>query len=148
MPYKEKPVQKKYYSVQEVADMFDMAPSALRFWERSFKKLSPKRNTNTNRRMYTASDISVVEEIWHLVRVKGYTIEGANKQLKDYKYRENVKGYEDLLLVAYLAHGGKIERLVSLLQEKGIEFPIKVPDSMDFENFKSFSQRLNQYITP
>jgi DNA-binding transcriptional MerR regulator len=81
MPYKEKPIVKKYFSIGEVAEMFNVATSLLRFWEQEFKEVSPKKNKN-GKRQYTQKDIDTVKVIFHLVKEKGYTLTGAKDMLK------------------------------------------------------------------
>lgn len=77
---------KRYYSISEVAQMFDVNISKLRFWEEQFPSLNPKRDKAGDRK-YTPDDISHLEEIVHLIDVDGYTIEGAKKALE--KHRRN-----------------------------------------------------------
>ena len=84
MPYKEKPIEKLYYSIGEVADVFDVNISLLRFWEKEFDILKPKKNKKGNR-LFTAKDIDNLKIIYHLVKERGYTLEGAKKKLKENK---------------------------------------------------------------
>ena len=84
MPYKEKPIEKIYYSIGEVADMFEVNVSLLRFWEKEFNILKPKKNKKGNR-MFTTKDVDNLKIIYHLVKERGYTLEGAKKKLKENK---------------------------------------------------------------
>lgn len=84
MPYKEKPIEKLYYSIGEVADMFEVNISLLRFWEKEFDILKPKKNKKGNR-MFTTKDLNNLKIIYHLVKERGYTLEGAKKKLKENK---------------------------------------------------------------
>ena len=84
MPYKDKPIEKLYYSIGEVADMFEVNVSLLRFWEKEFDILKPKKNKKGNR-MFTVKDIDNLKIIYHLVKERGYTLEGAKKKLKENK---------------------------------------------------------------
>ena len=84
MPYKEKIIEKLYYSIREVADMFEVNVSLIRFWEKEFDILKPKKNKKGNR-MFTAKDIDNLNIIYHLVKERGYTLEGAKKKLKENK---------------------------------------------------------------
>ena len=84
MPYKEKPIEKLYYSIGEVADMFEVNVSLLRFWEKEFDILKPKKNKKGNR-MFTTKDVDNLKIIYHLVKERGYTLEGAKKKLKENK---------------------------------------------------------------
>ena len=81
MPYKEKVLEKKYHSIGEVADMFNVATSLIRFWETEFDTIKPKKNRKGNRQ-FTVSDIEDVRLIYHLVKEKGYTLSGARELLK------------------------------------------------------------------
>ena len=80
MSLKEKDIEKLYYSIGEVAAMLDINTSLVRYWEREFDYLSPKKNSNGDR-FFTKDDIEKVKLIYHLVREKGYTIEGAKVRL-------------------------------------------------------------------
>ena len=82
MPYKEKVIEKKYFAIGEVADMFDVAPSLIRFWEGEFDIISPKKNRKGNRQ-FTKQDIENVRLIYHLVKEKGFTLQGAKDMLKN-----------------------------------------------------------------
>lgn len=82
MPYKEKEIEKLYYSIGEVASMLDVNKSLLRFWETEFTNLRPKKASKGNR-LYTKQDIDYIKKIKNLVKDKGFTIEGARKQLKE-----------------------------------------------------------------
>ncbi len=84
MPYKDKPIEKLYYSIGEVADMFEVNVSLLRFWEKEFDILKPKKNKKGNR-MFTPKDLDNLKIIYHLVKERGYTLEGAKKKLKENK---------------------------------------------------------------
>jgi len=61
--------------------MFDVSTSLLRFWEKEFSKLKPKKNRRGDRQ-YTKKDIEMVYDLYQLIKVKGYTLEGAKKSLK------------------------------------------------------------------
>lgn len=73
---------KLYYSISEVADMFDVNPSLLRFWEKEFPQIAPK-TTSRGVRQYTKEDLETVRLIYHLVKEKGMTLPGARQKLKD-----------------------------------------------------------------
>ncbi|MFA6701955.1 MAG: MerR family transcriptional regulator [Dysgonamonadaceae bacterium] len=79
-----------YYSIQEVADHFAVNVSLLRFWEKEFENINPKK-TSGGTRQYTKDDIQQVEIVYHLVKEKGLTLEGARLELKDNKDPENVR---------------------------------------------------------
>jgi DNA-binding transcriptional MerR regulator len=79
---------KRYYSISEVAQMFEMNISKLRFWEEQFPTLEPKRDRSGDRK-YTPDDIKHLREIVDLVDNQGYTIEGAKKALENKKKKKN-----------------------------------------------------------
>ena len=81
MPYREKKVEKLYYQIGEVSEMFSEPVSTIRFWENEFDILRPKKNNKGNR-LFTQDDIRNLRMIHHLLREKGMTIEGARRYLK------------------------------------------------------------------
>ncbi len=84
MPYKERKIEKVYYSIGEVAEMFDVNTSLIRFWEKEFDIIKPKKNKKGNR-LFTRRDIDNFHLIFYLVKEKGMTLKGAQKKLKDNK---------------------------------------------------------------
>ena len=82
MAYKEKEIEKLYYSIGEVSEMFSVAPSLIRFWESEFEIIQPKKNRKGNRQ-FTKEDIDNVRTIFHLVKQKGFTLQGAKEMLKN-----------------------------------------------------------------
>ncbi|MFQ3575143.1 MAG: MerR family transcriptional regulator [Cytophagales bacterium] len=74
-------IEKKYYTIGEVAEMFQIAASSLRYWETEFNVIKPKKNRKGNR-LYTKQDIDHIKTIHHLVKEKGYTIAGAKEIIK------------------------------------------------------------------
>mgnify|MGYP000215184262 CR=1 FL=1 len=72
--------EKLYYSIGEVAEAFDVNPSLIRFWEKEFQLISPKK-TQRGTRKFSAKDIEKLELIYTLVKERGFTLEGAKKQL-------------------------------------------------------------------
>jgi DNA-binding transcriptional MerR regulator len=84
MPYKERKVEKLYYAIGEVATMFDVNTSLIRFWEKEFGIIKPKKNKKGNR-LFTKADIDNFKRIFILVKEKGYTLDGAKKELKGNK---------------------------------------------------------------
>lgn len=82
MPYKEFKIEKVFYSIGEVAEMFDLQTSTLRYWEQEFTILKPKRNKKGTRH-YTKKDIENLSLIHHLVKERGLTIKGAKQKLKE-----------------------------------------------------------------
>jgi DNA-binding transcriptional MerR regulator len=82
MAYKEKEIEKLYFSIGEVAEMFHVAPSLIRFWESEFDIIKPKKNRKGNRQ-FTKEDIDSVKTIFHLVKEKGFTLQGAKEMLRN-----------------------------------------------------------------
>ncbi len=84
MPYKEKKVEKLYYSIGEVAEMFSVNTSLIRYWEKEFDIIKPKKNKKGNR-LFTQKDIDNFHIIYHLVKERGMTLKGAKKKMKENK---------------------------------------------------------------
>ncbi len=80
-------IEKVYYSIGEVAELFEVNQSLIRFWEKEFDILKPQKNKKGNR-LFTKSDLENLKLIYHLVRERGYTLQGAREKLK--QNRENV----------------------------------------------------------
>ncbi|GAB3223016.1 hypothetical protein GCM10027346_01580 [Hymenobacter seoulensis] len=81
MPYKDREIEKQYFTIGEVAAQFNVAPSLIRFWETEFEELRPRKSKKGNR-LYTPQDIDIFRTIYHLVKERGYTIPGARDMLK------------------------------------------------------------------
>lgn len=88
MGKRKRPIQfnekRLFYNIKEVADHFGMNVSALRYWEQEFDNISP-RKTSGGARQFTKEDIQQVEVVYHLLKEKGMTIEGAKQVLKNRK---------------------------------------------------------------
>lgn len=84
MPYKESDTVKLYYTIGEVAAMFKVNASLIRFWEKEFDVLQPKKNKKGNR-LFTATDVENLRIIYHLVKERGFTLQGAKSKLKENK---------------------------------------------------------------
>ena len=80
MPYKEFEIKKLYYSIGEVAEMFEVSASLIRFWEQEFDILQPKKNRKGNR-LFTPEDVENFRLIYHLVKERGFTLEGARNKI-------------------------------------------------------------------
>ncbi|MCM4174062.1 MerR family transcriptional regulator [Arenibacter sp. TNZ] len=78
--------EKRYYGIGEVADAFDVNASLIRFWEKEFDVLKPKKNAKGNRK-FTPQDIKNLQLIYHLVKERGFTLEGAKTHLKEDKLK-------------------------------------------------------------
>ena len=77
-------MEKLFYSISEVAAMFDVNQSNLRFWEKEFKQLSPKRNAKGTR-FYSPEDIQIIKQIIYLVSEQKLTLDGARRKLSQKK---------------------------------------------------------------
>jgi DNA-binding transcriptional MerR regulator len=84
--------EKLYYTIGEVAKAFKVNASLIRFWEKEFDVIQPKKNTKGTRR-FTPSDIKNLELIYHLVKERGFTLEGAKTHLKEGK-KETLENFE------------------------------------------------------
>ena len=84
--------KKIYYSIGEISEILNVNNSLIRFWEKEFEIIKPKKNSRGNR-IFTKNDVQNISLIYHLLKEKKYTIEGAKKRL-----RENKKGIEKNLL--------------------------------------------------
>jgi len=73
---------KRYYSIGEVAKAFGVNASLIRFWDNEFDILKPKKNAKGNR-MFTPEDVKNLQLIYHLVKERGFTLEGAKTHLKE-----------------------------------------------------------------
>jgi DNA-binding transcriptional MerR regulator len=81
MALRKQPVGKLYYRIGEVAEMFKVNASLIRFYEKEFDIIKPHRNNKGNR-MFTQNDVDHFHSIFHLIKEKGYTLEGAKLQLR------------------------------------------------------------------
>ncbi|MFD1630025.1 MerR family transcriptional regulator [Pseudopedobacter beijingensis] len=84
MAYKEKEINKLYYSIGEVASMFEVNTSMIRFYEKEFDILQPKKNAKGNR-LFRPEDIENLKIIFHLIKDKGFTLQGAKDYMKSNK---------------------------------------------------------------
>ncbi|HEX8562512.1 MAG TPA: MerR family transcriptional regulator [Flavobacterium sp.] len=73
---------KRYYSIGELARAFNVNASLIRFWDKEFDVLKPKKNAKGNR-MFTPEDVKNLQLIYHLVKERGFTLEGAKTHLKE-----------------------------------------------------------------
>lgn len=81
MPYKKKEIVKVYFRIGEVAEMFKVNASLIRFWEKEFDIIKPYRNKKGNR-FFTKEDIKNFYLIYHLVKERGFTLQGAREKLR------------------------------------------------------------------
>jgi len=92
VPYKKPQIEKIYYSIGEVAKKFEVNPSLIRFWEKEFDIIKPKKNQKGNR-FFNSKDIEQLKLIYFLVKKKGMTLKGAKQSLKKNK-QKTVENYE------------------------------------------------------
>ncbi len=78
--------EKRYYGIGEVAKAFGVNTSLIRFWEKEFDVLQPKKNAKGNRK-FTPQDIKNLQLIYHLVKERGFTLDGAKTHLKEEKHK-------------------------------------------------------------
>ena len=104
----EKKIDKLYYSIGEVAALFDVNASLIRFWEKEFDILKPKKNKKGNR-LFTQQDLENLRIIYHLVKERGFTLQGAKDKLRENK--------EDVV--------NKVEAIGSLNRIKGFLLDLK-----------------------
>lgn len=84
--------EKRYYSIGEVAKAFDVNTSLIRFWEKEFDAINPIKNAKGNRK-FTPEDVKNITFIYHLVKERGFTLEGAKTHLKEEK-KEALTNFE------------------------------------------------------
>ena len=80
--------EKTYYTINEVAEMFNVNASLLRYWEKEFTQIKPYKNKKGDRR-FTRQDIETIRKIYTLTKEKGYTLQGAKDVLKQDKKEES-----------------------------------------------------------
>ncbi|MBN1925442.1 MAG: MerR family transcriptional regulator [Prolixibacteraceae bacterium] len=84
MPYKKPKIEKHFYTIGEVADMFGVNTSLIRFWEKTFDNIKPQKNNKGNR-LFTPEAVDEVRLVFHLVKERGMTLEGAKQKIKQNK---------------------------------------------------------------
>ncbi|MFA9390875.1 MAG: MerR family transcriptional regulator [Prolixibacteraceae bacterium] len=81
MPGQNSKIEKLYYSISEVAEMFEVNTSLIRYWENEFDSIKPHKNKKGNR-MFTKEDIDDVRLVYYLVKERGMTLKGAQQKIK------------------------------------------------------------------
>ena len=81
MPYKERTVEKLYWTIGEVAEELGVNTSSIRYWEKEFGSLRPKR-TGKGDRLFARKDIDQIKRIMHLVKEEGFTLNGAKERIR------------------------------------------------------------------
>ena len=92
MPYKEPKIEKLYYTISEVAEMFNVNASLIRYWEKEFDVIQPRKNKKGTR-FFTKQDIDNFHLIFNLVKERGMTLKGAQNKLRASK-EEAVNNFE------------------------------------------------------
>lgn len=92
MPYNKPATKKLYYTIGEVAKMFDVNTSLIRFWEKEFDIIKPAKNKKGNR-LFRPEDIDNFYIIFHLVKEKGLTLAGAKKKIRQNK-EDTINNFE------------------------------------------------------
>jgi DNA-binding transcriptional MerR regulator len=110
MSLNNKPTQKLFYKISEVAEIFDINISAVRFWEKEFDILKPKKNKKGNR-LFTPKDIENIKIIHYLLKERGFTVEGAKKKLKENKL-------DTIDNIQIINHLKEIKKFLSKLKEE------------------------------
>lgn len=107
----DKELTKLYYSIGEVANMFNVNTSLIRFWEKEFKLIQPKKNKQ-GKRLFTVKDIENINKIYQLVKIKGFTLEGAKNAMKEKKKDVSPENPDQLINTEIIS---KLEHIKSLL---------------------------------
>jgi len=105
-------IEKIYYTIGEVAELFEVNASLIRFWETEFDFLSPQKNKKGNR-LFTKEDINKIKIIYHLVKEKGYTLQGAREKIK--RNKEDVEKQVEII--------DSLQRIKSFLLELKNDLP-------------------------
>lgn len=111
------PVQKRYFSISEVAKMLEVKPSLLRFWEKQFKQIAPKTNAR-GKRAYKQEDIDIIRRIYDLVKVQGLTLEGARKSLVARKGEAKERGVQAMMATQPSAPAASAQALANTASQE------------------------------
>lgn len=84
MPFQKPKIEKHFYTIGEVADMFGVNTSLIRFWENEFDNIKPHKNKKGNR-LFTLDAIEEIQLVYHLVKERGMTLKGAQQKIKENK---------------------------------------------------------------
>lgn len=99
MPYKTPTPEKNYFAIGEVAKMFGVNTSLIRFWEKEFSIIKPHKDSS-GKRLFTKKDVDNFHVIYHLVKEEGLTLDGARKRIKSKPNEE----FNNLKVAQSLAH--------------------------------------------
>ena len=81
-------IEKTYFKIGEVAEMFNVNASLLRFWEKQFSEIKPFKNKKGDR-YYTKNDVEIIKTIHYLTKTKGYTLKGVKEALQNNREEED-----------------------------------------------------------
>lgn len=113
MEISEKELTKLYYTIGEVSVLFNVNTSLIRFWEKEFDIIQPKKNKKGNR-LFTPKDIINFNKIYNLVKEQGFTLEGAKNALKNKNILEAAKTANDSNEKSIVNHDQLIQKLESV----------------------------------
>ena len=74
-------IEKTHFTIGEVAEQLKVAPSVIRFWEKEFSQLKPQKSKGGTRK-FSQKDLQLLQRIYHLLKVEGFTLQGAKERLK------------------------------------------------------------------
>lgn len=86
----EENIEKLYYKIGEVAEMLNVAPSLLRFWEKEIEWIKPVKNKKGDR-SYTRKDLEIIKTVYNLTKERGYTLQGAKEVIRRQGLKETEK---------------------------------------------------------
>ncbi len=132
--------EKLFYSMGEVAEMFDVNQSLIRYWGEQFDALKPKRNKKGNR-MFTPEDVETLKLIYHLVKERGMTLDGARRAMKARRHAGKSVSRDAMLL-------DRLQRLRAMLlqvrEQIGGDGGITIADSDDAADEQAAEQFAEQ----
>ena len=120
-------LDKKFYKIGEVAEILNIPASTLRFWEKEFTILKPRRNAK-NTRFYTPQDVEVIRKLYYLVKEKGLKLDAAQAQLnrnrknvdKTFEVVERLKGMREKLLKLQAESNELMQTISKNMKEMGV----------------------------
>ncbi|MEY4111243.1 MAG: hypothetical protein RLZZ46_1599 [Bacteroidota bacterium] len=115
MPYREKEIERLFYSISEVSGILGIAPSQIRSWEKKFDEIKPRKNKKGDRH-YTSEDIALLQQIHALVIQQGLTIRGAREALKKIRNGESNQHAEHAEMIRLLLK--MKEQLIGMIEKK------------------------------
>lgn len=133
MPYKEKVIEKSYFTIGEVADLFKVSTSLIRFWEQEFEILQPKKNKKGNR-LFTRKDVDNLQIIYTLVKERGFTLKGAKEKLKSHssEVAKSIQVQESLVKIKGFLMELK-ENLETDVVQSSSFLKVEKPENIDIE---------------